>query len=56
MKKNNNKKEIELIKENIFEDDLSSLSFGIFSNKNFSNNLNVNVKITFNDSYGNNSK
>ena len=56
MIKDENQGELELNKYNIFEDNLSSLSFGIFSNNNLSNNLNVNDKITFNDSYGSNSK
>ena len=47
---------MKLNKDNIFEDDLSSLSFGIFSNNLFSNNLNINDNMTFNDSYGNISK
>ena len=55
MSKNKNQEKIEL-KENIFENDLSSLSFGIFSNIYLPNNPNLNDKITINDSCGNNSK
>ena len=56
MKKDKNQGKMKLNKDNIFEDDLSSLSFGIFSNNLFSYNLNINDNMTFNDSYGNISK
>ena len=56
MIKDKNQEEVKLNKENIFENDLSSLSFGIFSNIYLPNNPNLNDKITINDSCGNNSK
>ena len=56
MIKDKNQGKMKLNKDNIFEDDLSSLSFGIFSHNLFSNNLNINDNMTFNDSYGNISK